>query len=71
MDGVETPGEQYYTSPSDRMSRQCVDYILFRPDVAGRVRVVRDDVVNMDIEDRPYSRLSDHSAVVVHLEIDE
>jgi len=52
------------------MTEQCVDYVLFRPDAAGRVRVVHDTVLPMDVKGRPYKRLSDHAAVAVHLEFD-
>jgi len=52
------------------MTEQCVDYVLFRPDAAGRVRVVHDAVLPLNVEGRPYKRLSDHAAVAVHLQFD-
>jgi len=70
LNGEPQPGERLFTSPSDRMSQQCVDYILFRPDIKGRVRVVRDDVLAMEVLERPYQRLSDHAAVAVHFVVD-
>jgi endonuclease/exonuclease/phosphatase family metal-dependent hydrolase len=70
LNGEPQPGEQLFTSPSDQMTQQCVDYILFRQDNNGRVRVVRDDVLAMEVRGRPYQRLSDHAAVALHLVVD-
>ena len=69
INGEYHPGETLFTMPSDIMSQQCLDYILFRPDSKGRVRVEAhgDGVLHTDIEGRPYTRLSDHSAVHVNV----
>lgn len=69
VDGNRHPGEALFTSLSDQHTEQCIDYILFRPDSKGRVRVEAegDGVLHTDIAGRPYTRLSDHSAVVVKL----
>ena len=71
VDGKSAPGERMFTSASDQMSQQCVDYILFREDSKRRVQVMKDEVLHMYTPGRPYQRLSDHCAVAVHLHIKE
>jgi endonuclease/exonuclease/phosphatase family metal-dependent hydrolase len=60
---AEVPAEAYFTSSSDQMSKQCVDYILFRPDRSRRVSLGSTEVLGMDVQGRPYARLSDHCGV--------
>jgi len=65
QDGVERPAERHLTGPSDLMSKQCVDFVLFRQGGEGSAvpANVRADFLRVDGL-AACTQLSDHAAVV-------
>ena len=59
------PFETALTQSGDFCSEQCVDFILFRPDEAGRVTATAAAVERFEAaaDDSPYKILSDHYGV--------
>lgn len=66
--GNDAPMETLLTQSGDFCTRQCLDYIWYRPDACGLVTPSRSRVEEfVAAEGAPYRQLSDHYGVSVTL----